>query len=72
VFGAADVRIAFINSHRGYATSGYFPAMTLGRAELSVAAGDANAAAREMAEHIAAALAVVLEDVFTDAAGERG
>jgi len=46
VFGAADVRIAFINSHRGYATSGYFPAMTLGRAELSVAAGDANQSVR--------------------------
>ena len=39
VFGAADVRIVFINSDRAFATSGYFPSMTLGQPELDVARG---------------------------------
>ncbi len=39
VFGAADVRIVFINSDRAFATSGFFPSMTLGEPELDVASG---------------------------------
>ncbi len=46
MFGAADVRIMFINSERDFATAGFFPSMTLGRPELDVAAGTSDHAIR--------------------------